>query len=135
MSALNTAWALQRVAAEAGFDWDSLEGLWEKLLEEVDELREATQLGPEAMAEELGDLLFMVVNLGRHLGVAPEAALAAANAKFARRYAYVVAEPETLPPIGAPGRLEAMEARWQEAKQAERARAIPHLHHSGCSDD
>ena len=108
---------LQATAAAAGFDWTQIDQLWAKLAEEIEELREAVGQSPERRLDELGDLLFMVVNLARHLGVDPAAALDAANAKFARRYAHVVAEPDALPPPGAADRLDAMEARWAEAKK------------------
>lgn len=121
--ALDEALRLQREAARQGFDWDSLDGLWPKLAEELAELREATSQGPERSLDELGDLLFMVVNLARHLGLGPEQALAAANSKFQRRYAYVMQAQDQLPPLGAPGRLDAMEARWVEAKRRERGSA------------
>jgi uncharacterized protein YabN with tetrapyrrole methylase and pyrophosphatase domain len=111
---------LQRRAARRGFDWDEADGLWRKLAEEIGELRAARS--PGARREELGDLLFMVVNLARHLGVDPAAALRAANAKFARRYGYVLQRGAQLPPLGDPQRLARMEALWQQAKRLEKRR-------------
>jgi uncharacterized protein YabN with tetrapyrrole methylase and pyrophosphatase domain len=115
---LAEALRLQRQAAAEGFDWTDPAGLWDKLAEEIGELQQA----PDAAnrAEELGDLLFMVVNLARHLEVEPAQALAAANAKFSRRYAHILKHLETLPPKGDPARLDRMEALWQEAKRLER---------------
>lgn len=115
---LAEALRLQLAAAAEGFDWDDAAGLWDKLAEEIAELQQA----PDAAnrAEELGDLLFMVVNLSRHLGVDAAAALVAANAKFSRRYAYVRKHLPELPPIGDPARLQRMEALWQEVKRLER---------------
>jgi uncharacterized protein YabN with tetrapyrrole methylase and pyrophosphatase domain len=115
---LEQALRLQREAAAEGFDWTDEAGLWDKLAEEIGELRQA----PDAAgrAEELGDLLFMVVNLARHLGVEPAAALTAANAKFSRRYGHIVKNFDDLPPLGDPARLEAMEHLWQAAKGLER---------------
>ena len=118
---LREALRLQREAAVLGFDWRNLDELWAKLAEEAGELREAAAQGRARAQDELGDLLFMAVNIARPLGVDPEAALAGANAKFARRFAHVCADLERLPPIGDPRRLEEMEARWCEAKRAERA--------------
>jgi uncharacterized protein YabN with tetrapyrrole methylase and pyrophosphatase domain len=115
---LKQALELQLEAAAAGFDWPDTAGVWDKLAEEVDELRAAADAG--ARTEELGDLLFMIANLSRHLGVDPIAALQAANAKFAQRFAYVMQEAATLPPLGDPRRLEVMEARWQRVKAIER---------------
>ncbi len=115
---LDEALRLQREAAAEGFDWTDPAGLWDKLAEEIGELREA----PDAAgrAEELGDLLFMVVNLSRHLGVDATAALAAANLKFSRRYGHIMKYLDHLPPLGDPARLEKMERLWQAAKALER---------------
>jgi Protein containing tetrapyrrole methyltransferase domain and MazG-like (predicted pyrophosphatase) domain len=116
--AIRQALQLQHDAAGEGFDWPSVDGVWDKLAEEIAELR-ATVTDVER-TEEFGDLLFVMVNLARHLGVDPEGALAAANRKFTSRYAFVMQQPQTLPPIGDPARLQAMEARWQRAKVRER---------------
>lgn len=107
----------QADAAEQGFDWPDLDGVWAKLAEEIAELQAA---GNQAQrCEELGDLMFMVVNLARHLDVEPAAALGAATDKFERRFAHVMAA-ETLPLLGDERRLAAMEERWQAAKRLER---------------
>lgn len=117
-SAIEYALQLQRAAAQQGFDWDEPAALWAKLAEELDELREAAS--PVHRLEELGDVLFMVVNIARHMGLKPEQALAAANVKFERRYAQVMQSPQTLPPLGDPRRIVEMERRWQQAKVDER---------------
>lgn len=117
---LQRALALQQQAGSLGFDWPEIESLWDKLAEEIAELRAATHISADAMEDELGDVLFMAVNLARRLGVDPSRALARSNAKFARRFEFVMARAETLPPIGDAQRLDAMEARWQQAKQHER---------------
>ena len=114
---LAAALQLQQAAAAEGFDWQDAQGLWDKLAEEIGELRAATTAAERR--EELGDLLFMVVNLARHLGCEPQAALHAANAKFASRWAHIQAHRERLP-TQQPARLEAMEALWQDAKRRER---------------
>jgi uncharacterized protein YabN with tetrapyrrole methylase and pyrophosphatase domain len=114
---LAEALRLQLAAAAEGFDWTDQGGLWDKLAEEIGELREAPDTA--GRLEELGDLLFMVVNLSRHLGVDAAAALAAANAKFSRRYSHVAQHLEQLPPLGDAARLQRMEALWQEAKKLE----------------
>lgn len=116
---LADALQLQLDAAAEGFDWTNLDDVWDKLHEEVAELREAADALHRQ--EELGDLLFMLVNLARHLGLDAPSALAAANAKFRRRYAHVRAGLEGYAPIGDPQRLVQMEARWQDAKRREKA--------------
>lgn len=118
------AWKLGHEAAAEGFDWTHAEELFGKLAEEVAELRQevvARDPDRERMLDELGDVLFCVVNLSRKLDLDPVAALALANDKFRRRYGHVRAHLDGYPPIGDPARLAAMEARWCEAKAQERA--------------
>lgn len=108
---------LQRAAASLGFDWLCIDDLWDKLAEEIGELREASTQGEARIVDEFGDLLFVALNLSRHLGVDPSRALAHANAKFRSRFAVVLggrAQWETR--VGA-DRLEAMETLWQQAKR------------------
>ncbi|AXQ29189.1 MazG family protein [Solimonas sp. K1W22B-7] len=119
---LAEALRLQREAAELEFDWRHLDELWDKLAEEVGELQQAAGESQDRREDELGDLLFMAVNLARHLGVDAERALARANAKFERRFGHVCKHLAQLPPPGDPRRLDEMERYWQEAKQAERAK-------------
>jgi nucleoside triphosphate diphosphatase len=116
LPALVEAGKLGGRAHKAGFDWPDLDGVFAKLDEEVAELREAIAApipDPEEVMSEVGDLLFTVVNLARHLKVEPEFALRHTNAKFRRRFAAMEAassEPlETL----APERLEEL---WSQAK-------------------
>jgi tetrapyrrole methylase family protein/MazG family protein len=75
----------QRKAASIGFDWDSVTGAWPKIAEETAEL-EAAVASSGAVEEELGDLLFAVVNVARHLDIDPEGALRAATVKFRDRF-------------------------------------------------
>ncbi|MBI4559961.1 MAG: hypothetical protein HY706_20410 [Candidatus Hydrogenedentes bacterium] len=91
--ALAAAWVAQREAAADGFDWPSVEGVLDKLHEEIKELRVALDQGNMPLAHrEVGDLLFTLVNVARFLGTPPAAALADATARFQRRYAWVCAE-------------------------------------------
>ncbi len=87
LPALTRAEKLQKRAARAGYDWPDADGVLAKLDEELAELREAVQKGDrDGMEDELGDLLFTIVNLARHLKVDPEKALRRANDKFSRRF-------------------------------------------------
>ena len=117
---LRRAARVQRSAARTGFDWPAGDpALWRKLHEEIRELKAVARHRARAR-EELGDLLFMAVNLARHLKVDAGAALGAAIRKFERRYAYVIGHARGLPPKGHPRRLARMEVLWQEAKRRER---------------
>ncbi len=91
LPALSRAFKLQRRAARAGLDWGDVEGVLEKLDEELAELRAARAgaVDERAVREEMGDLLFTCVNLARHLDIDPEQALREANRKFERRVAHI----------------------------------------------
>lgn len=114
---LREARRLQQAAARRGFDWPAGDpALWSKLAEEIRELRAVAGRRSKA-EEELGDLLFMVVNLSRHLKVDARRALARAMKKFSRRYGYVMRHKAQLPPLRSKQRLMAMEKLWLEAKR------------------
>jgi uncharacterized protein YabN with tetrapyrrole methylase and pyrophosphatase domain len=108
---------LQREAAALGFDWNCVDDLWAKLAEEIGELKEAVPQGEARTLDEFGDLLFVAINLSRHLNVDPAQALAHANAKFRRRFAVVLAGRERWMGLQGAARLDAMEALWQQAKR------------------
>ena len=122
LPALTRALKLQRRAARVGFDWPSTDEVLDKIVEEARELAEAQQtLTQDEMAEEFGDLMFVMVNLGRHLGLDAEAALRAANAKFTRRFGRIedrLAERGAGP---ADSDLAEMDALWNRAKAEEKA--------------
>lgn len=124
LPALMRAQKLQKKAARVGFDWPDVAPVFGKLREEIAELEEALAQGSRtAVEEELGDLLFSVVNLARKLGVDSEPALAAANEKFVQRFH---AMEERLNSgerrLGDPGlSLEEMDAAWDAVKRASRA--------------
>lgn len=121
LPALTRAVKLQDRAARVGFDWPDAGAVLDKIAEEARELAEARAAGdPDALAEEYGDLMFVMANLARHLRIDPEAALRGANAKFTRRFAAIEAA------LAAEGRtpsdstLAEMDALWDAAKRAER---------------
>ncbi len=118
LPALMRAAKLQARAARVGFDWPSIDPVVAKVAEEAAEL--AAAKGAADTAEEYGDLLFVMANLGRHLGLDPEAALQAANAKFARRFKAVEAALAARGRTPAQSDLAEMDALWDDAKAAER---------------
>lgn len=87
MPALGYSQEIQRRAAQIGFDWENIDGVIDKLAEEVKELKQADS--PEKRVREFGDLLFTLVNIARRLGINAEAALREANQRFYRRFAYM----------------------------------------------
>ena len=127
LPALLRAQKLQKRAARVGFDWPGPEPVFEKVLEEVAELRDATGApaarDPDAVAEEVGDLLFACVNLARHVGVDPEAALRAANAKFTARFHRIEAALAESGQSARDAGLPELDRLWEEAKRAERGPA------------
>ena len=117
LPALKRAQKLGKRAAGVGFDWPDAGGAKAKVLEELEELDSAASSGnAEHTTEELGDLLFAVVNLARHLGIDPESALTAANNKFEHRFRSMEAALSEAGADLAAMDLEALEAAWQAAK-------------------
>ena len=120
LPALVRARKLQDRAAKVGFDWKEAAPILDKIEEEIAELRQAIAEGDKAaMSDEFGDVLFALVNFGRHVDVEAETALQGTNAKFRRRFHFIERE------LAASGRrlgevtLEEMEALWQRAKGVE----------------
>ncbi len=115
--ALLRALKLQQKAAKVGFDWTEAAPILDKIAEETAELKEAMAVRDKAhRAEEYGDLLFAMVNLGRHLDIDPETALIAANDKFARRFHFIENKLDRSGSSLEKAGLEEMEAIWTEAK-------------------
>ncbi|MBP1804519.1 nucleoside triphosphate pyrophosphohydrolase [Rubellimicrobium aerolatum] len=120
LPALKRAEKLQARAARVGFDWPNAGPVLDKVAEEAREVAEAE--GLEAREEEVGDLLFVVANLARHLGVDPEAALRRANAKFERRFAAVEDGLRARGKSPAESTLAEMDALWDEVRAADKLR-------------
>lgn len=112
------AYRIQEKARNVGFEWDDASGAWDKLLEEIEELKVELDHGNHDLAEaELGDLLFACINVARMNGLSPDNALERTNQKFIRRFNYVeenaIAQGQNLKDMT----LEAMDALWDEAKR------------------
>lgn len=114
LPALTRALKLQAKAARVGFDWPSVDNVYDKIAEEIEEFRSAPD---DKKAEEYGDLLFAVANVGRHLGIDPETALRAANGKFERRFAHIEQRLAEQGKVPKDSDLEEMDGLWNEAKR------------------
>jgi MazG family protein len=122
--ALMEAHQLSTKAARVGFDWKRVEDIFEKLQEEIDELRAAisthadtkTEADHARVREEIGDLLFVVTNIARHMQVEPEAALKLTNRKFRRRFGFIESKLREQNRKFHETTLDELEELWQEAK-------------------
>ena len=121
LPALTRALKLQAKAGQVGFDWNDPLAVLDKILEEVDEIEADLARGRRAeAAAEVGDLLFAVVNLARHLDIDPEAALRATNQKFERRFAAIERALAARGKSPKESTLAEMDALWDDAKAAEK---------------
>ncbi|WP_300656155.1 nucleoside triphosphate pyrophosphohydrolase [Pseudomonas sp.] len=121
LPALTRAVKLQKRAAQVGFDWPEALPVVDKVREELDEVLEAmSENDPQAIAEEVGDLLFVVTNLARHLKVDPESALRAANSKFEQRFRFIEQALREAGRAMEDCDLEQLDALWGEAKKLEK---------------
>ncbi len=117
---LMRAQKIQKRVASVGFDWPEISGVIEKVEEELSELKEVinTDNNYDALEEELGDLLFSIVNLGRHLDVKAEEALRKGNKKFIKRFQYLEEKINCSDSVIQNYSLAELEELWQQAKQA-----------------
>jgi ATP diphosphatase len=122
LPALTRAWKLQAKASTVGFDWNDARLVLDKIREETSEIDEALASGDKAaIKEEIGDLLFVVANLARHVDADPEGCLHAANAKFERRFKGIEQALEEQGRTAKDASLDEMEALWQAVKRAEKS--------------
>ncbi len=118
LSSLLRAYRIQEKASKIGFDWERKEDVWEKVEEELKEFKEAEQSGDmERTEEELGDLLFSLVNYSRFLKINPENALRLANDKFIKRFSYVEEKINSSGNNLVDASLEEMDKFWEESKK------------------
>ena len=118
LPALLEAQEVQKKVVKVGFDWPDIQGVWDKLAEELEEVRQAQT--PEEQASEIGDVLFVLVNLARWMGVDAEQALRETNARFRKRFAVIERAARTQGKPVEALTLDEMEAAWQQAKAEER---------------
>ncbi|MEI6127008.1 MAG: nucleoside triphosphate pyrophosphohydrolase [Pseudomonadota bacterium] len=122
LPSLSRAYFLTSKAAGVGFDWPSTRGVLEKVKEEIEELEAACAAGKKQnMTDEIGDVLFSIVNLGRHLGIEPEQALQRANKKFIKRFAHIEKELKKNGVALKQATLEEMDRLWNDAKTMEKS--------------
>lgn len=122
LPALVRALKLQKRAARVGFDWPEVAQVLDKIIEEAQELAEARdRLSVDKQTEEFGDLLFVMVNFGRHLGLDAEDALRKANSKFTRRFNYIEDQLNASGSSVDEASLEDMDEIWNEIRQREKS--------------
>ena len=119
LPALNQAQEFQERAARVGFDWPEVADVLDKIREEIEEVKTASN--PQHLAEELGDLFFVLVNLARWKNVNAEDALREANLKFKRRFKYIEKRVSEMGKTMQEMSLAEMDAFWDDAKKLERA--------------
>ncbi len=121
LPALLRAYKLQKKAARVGFDWEAKEHVVDKLLEEIEELKQVflKEQSRKGLEEEIGDVLFTIVNVARHVDIDPEAALRKTIKKFQHRFEYVERQAEAQQISLSRMSLEEKENLWQEAKKLE----------------
>jgi len=119
LPALSQAAKIQKRCAHVGFDWHNIDDVFAKVAEEVEEVKEELHQNPEALAEELGDLMFAVVNLCRHAKQDPEALLRQASRKFTRRFHGVEEKVIQSSKPFLEHDLSALEEYWQQVKATE----------------
>ena len=121
LPAVVKATRIQDKASGVGFDWDHPDQVWDKIKEELAELREAvhTDMPHEEKEHELGDLLFAIINYARFIDVNPEDALERTNKKFIKRFQYIEKEAKKAYKPLQEMTLEEMDVFWKEAKKLE----------------
>ena len=109
---------ISKKAAKTGFDWKETNDIFDKLHEEVSELKDAMETRDEGeIGEEIGDLLFVIVNLARRLDIEPETALKKTNRKFRKRFRFIEDELKKAGKTFTESSLDEMDAFWDQSKQ------------------
>jgi len=114
---LERAYKLQKKAAKVGFDWPDINGVWDKVHEEIEEVRAVKEGNTEHLTEEIGDLLFSVVNIARYLGIDPAEAMHKCNQKFITRFSYVEKRMEDENLVMDGDNFLKMDQFWDESKE------------------
>lgn len=117
LPALVKASRIQEKARGIGFDWDNKDQVWEKVKEEIDELKVEIDTGSDKVEDEFGDVLFSLINYARFIGVNPENALEKTNKKFIKRFQYLENESKKDGKILSEMNLEEMDEYWEKAKK------------------
>ena len=123
LPSLTVAYRLSQKASQLGFDWPDLSGVLKKMDEELGEFREALSLrNRRRIAEEMGDLLFVLVNVGRFLGIDPEEALKGTLEKFCARFQYIETSLRRAGKTVQESNLIELDRLWEEAKRRRKTR-------------
>jgi len=119
---LNYAVELQKIAATVGFDWPNIDGIIDKIYEEINEVKAETHIpnNQARLMDEMGDLLFACTNLARHLNIDPEQAIEAGNQKFYQRFAMLEHIANSQNQVLKQLSLEKLDALWDQVKRDEK---------------
>lgn len=115
---LHRSFRIQEKASKVGFDWDKKEKVWDKVKEEINEFEQVSKTNDsQKIEEELGDLLFSIVNYTRFIGINPENALRTTNEKFIKRFAYIESKLEEMGKRVTDSNLSELDKLWEESKK------------------
>lgn len=117
---LEKAYELQKKAAKVGFDWKNINDIWDKVYEEIDEVKDAQNISFDELEGEIGDLIFAVVNIARGYKIDPAIALQRTNNKFTKRFHYIEKNMKDLDKELSSDNFELMDSFWDKAKIPER---------------
>jgi XTP/dITP diphosphohydrolase len=107
---------IQDKARGVGFDWENRDQVWDKVLEEINELRNEVESNSEHIEDEFGDVLFSLINYARFIGVSPDQALERTNRKFIKRFQYLEEQSKLDGKVMGEMTLEEMDVYWNKAK-------------------
>lgn len=117
---LEKSYKLQKKAAKVGFDWQHIDEIWNKVNEEIDEVKDASNINEDELEKEIGDLIFSVVNIARGYNIDPAIALQRTNNKFTRRFHFIEKEMKKMNKKLTRDNFLLMDSLWEKAKKLEK---------------
>lgn len=120
LTPLEKSYKLQKKAAKVGFDWQHIDEIWNKVNEEIDEVKDASNINEDELEKEIGDLIFSVVNIARGYNIDPAIALQRTNNKFTRRFHFIEKEMKKMNKKLTRDNFLLMDSLWEKAKKLEK---------------